>query len=143
MAMVIVGVIIGGGLALIGVKGAAALGVLAAVLEFVPFFGPIVSAVPAIGIALVDSPQKALWVIGLFILVQQLEGNVITPILLERRLDVPPVLTIVAVAALGVVFGVVGMLIAEPLLAAVLVTTKLLYVQDVVGDDVTIGREKE
>jgi predicted PurR-regulated permease PerM len=143
MAMVIVGVIIGGGLALIGVKGAAALGVLAAVLEFVPFFGPIVSAVPAIGIALVDSPQKALWVIGLFVLVQQLEGNVITPILLERRLDVPPVLTIVAVAALGVVFGVVGMLIAEPLLAAVLVTTKLLYVQDVVGDDVTIGREKE
>jgi predicted PurR-regulated permease PerM len=143
MAMVIVGLIIGGGLALIGVKGAAALGVLAAVLEFVPFFGPIVSAVPAIGIALVDSPQKALWVIGLFILVQQLEGNVITPILLERRLDVPPVLTIVAVAALGVVFGVVGMLIAEPLLAAVLVTTKLLYVQDVVGDDVTIGREKE
>jgi predicted PurR-regulated permease PerM len=143
MAMLIVGLIIGGGLALIGVKGAAALGVLAAVLEFVPFFGPVVSAIPAIGIALVDSPQKALWVIGLFVLVQQLEGNVITPILLERRLDVPPVLTIVVVAALGVVFGVIGMLIAEPLLAAILVTTKLLYVQDVVGDDVSIGKEKE
>lgn len=143
MAMIIVGIITGGGLALIGVQGAAALGVLAGVLEFVPFFGPIVSAVPAIGVALVDSPQKALWVIGLFILVQQLEGNVITPVLLKRRLDVPPVLTIVVVSALGVVFGVIGMLIAEPLLAAVLVTTKLLYVQDVVGDDVSIGREKE
>ena len=143
MAMILVGVITGGGLALIGVQGAAALGVLAGVLEFVPFFGPIVSAIPAIGVALVDSPQKALWVIGLFVLVQQLEGNVITPILLKRRLDVPPVLTIVAVSALGVVFGVIGMLIAEPLLAAVLVTTKLLYVQDVVGDDVSIGREKE
>ncbi len=102
-----------------------------------------VSAIPAIGIALVDSPQKALWVVGLYILMQQLEGNVITPVLLERRLDVPPVLTIVVVAAFGVVFGVIGMLIAEPLLAAILVTTKLLYVQDVVGDDVSIGKEKE
>ncbi|HEY0159963.1 MAG TPA: AI-2E family transporter [Thermoanaerobaculia bacterium] len=143
MAMVIIGLITGGGLALIGVKGAAALGVLAGVLEFVPFFGPIVSAIPAIGIALVDSPQKALWVMGLYVLVQQLEGNVVTPLLLKRRLDVPPVLTIVAVAALGVVFGVIGMLIAEPLLAAILVTTKLLYVQDVVGDEVRIGKEKE
>lgn len=143
MAMVIIGAITGGALALLGVKGAAALGVLAGIMEFIPFFGPIISAVPAIGIALVDSPQKALWVIGLYVLIQQLEGNVVTPLLLEKRLDIPPVLTVVAVSALGVVFGVLGMLIAEPLLAAVLVTTKLLYVQDVVGDDVQIGKEKE
>jgi predicted PurR-regulated permease PerM len=142
MAMVIIGLITGGGLALIGVKGAAALGVLAGLLEFVPFFGPIVSAVPAIAVALIDSPQKALWVIGLYLLVQQLEGNVVTPLLLKNRLDIPPVLTVVAVAALGMVFGVLGMLIAEPLLAAVLVTTKMLYVQDVVGDDVAVGKEK-
>jgi predicted PurR-regulated permease PerM len=143
MAMVIIGVITGGALALLGVKGAAALGVLAGIMEFVPFFGPIISAVPAIGIALVDSPQKALWVIGLYLFLQQLEGNVVTPLLLEKRLDIPPVLTVVAVAALGVVFGVLGMLIAEPLLAAVLVITKLLYVQNVVGDEVTLGNEKE
>jgi predicted PurR-regulated permease PerM len=143
MAMVIIGVVTGGALALIGVKGAAALGVLAGIMEFVPFFGPIISAIPAIGIALVDSPQKALWVIGLYLFVQQLEGNVVTPLLLKKRLDIPPVLTVVAVSALGVVFGVLGMLIAEPLLAAVLVTTKLLYVQDVVGDEVKLGKEKE
>ncbi|HYO78692.1 MAG TPA: AI-2E family transporter [Thermoanaerobaculia bacterium] len=143
MAMVIIGLIPGGGLALIGVKGAAALGVLAGILEFVPFFGPIVSAIPAIGIALVDSPQKAMYVIVLYLVIQQLEGNVVTPLLLKNRLDVPPVLTVVAVAALGVVFGVIGMLIAEPLLAAILVTTKMLYVQDVVGDDVKVGKEKE
>jgi len=143
MAMVIIGLVTGGALALLDVKGAAALGVLAGIMEFIPFFGPVISAIPAIGIALVDSPQKALWVIGLYLLIQQLEGNVVTPLLLEKRLDIPPVLTVVAVSALGVVFGVLGMLIAEPLLAAVLVTTKLLYVQDVVGDDVQIGKEKE
>ncbi|MDQ3280878.1 MAG: AI-2E family transporter [Acidobacteriota bacterium] len=139
MAMVIIGLITGGLLAMVGIKGAAALGVLAGVLEFVPFFGPIVSAIPAVGVALVDSPDKALWVIGIYLLVQQLEGNVVTPLILKQRLDVPPVLTIVAVAALGVVFGVIGMLVAEPLCAAVLVTTKMLYVQDVVGDPVKVG----
>ena len=79
---------------------------------------------------------------GLYLLIQQLEGNVITPVLLKKRLDVPPVMTVVAVAALGMVFGVLGMLIAEPLLAAVLVTTKMLYVTDVVGDEVHVGKEK-
>jgi predicted PurR-regulated permease PerM len=142
LAMLAIGTITGAGLALLGVKGAVALGILAGLLEFVPFFGPFVSAVPAIGIALVDSPSKALSVALLYLVVQQLEGNVITPLLLERRLDIPPVLTVVAVAALGVVFGVLGMLIAEPLLAATLVVTKMLYVEDVVGDEVSVGKEE-
>jgi predicted PurR-regulated permease PerM len=142
IAMVLIGVITGGALALLKVKGAAALGLLAGLLEFVPFFGPIASAVPAIGIALLDSPQKAFYVVLLYLVVQQLEGNVITPLLLEKRLDIPPILTVVAVAALGMVFGVIGMLIAEPLLAVTLVTTKMLYVNDVVGDDVKVGAKE-
>lgn len=142
IAMVVIGAITGVALALLKVKGAAALGVLAGLLEFVPFFGPIASAVPAIGVAMLDSPQKALYVVILYIVMQQLEGNVITPLLLEKRLDIPPVLTVVTVAALGVVFGVIGMLIAEPLLAAVLVTTKMLYVNDVVGDEVKVGNQE-
>lgn len=142
IAMVVIGTITGCALALLKVQGAAALGVLAGLLEFVPFFGPIASAVPALGIALLDSPQKALYVLILYLVMQQLEGNVITPLLLEKRLDIPPVLTVLTVAALGVVFGVVGMLIAEPLLAAVLVTTKMLYVNDVVGDEVKVGKQE-
>lgn len=140
IAMVAIGLITGLGLALLRVKGAAALGVLAGLMELIPFFGPFVSAIPAIGIALVDSPQKALLVVGLYVIVQQLEGNVITPLILERRLAIPPVLTVVAVAAMGMVFGVLGMLIAEPLLAAGLVLAKMLYVQDVVGDEVSVGK---
>ncbi len=142
IAMVLIGLITAAGLTALGVKGAGALAVVAGLMEFVPFFGPVVSAIPAIGVALVDSPEKALWVIGLYIVIQQLEGNVITPLLLEKRLDVPPALTVLTVAALGIVFGVLGMLIAEPLLAVVLVTTKMLYVQDVVGDEVKVGKEE-
>jgi predicted PurR-regulated permease PerM len=142
IAMVLIGVITGGALALLNVPGAAALGLLAGLLEFVPFFGPIASAVPAIGVALLESPQKALYVALLYVVVQQLEGNVITPLLLQKRLDIPPILTVVTVAALGVVFGVIGMLIAEPLLAVGLVTTKMLYVNDVVGDGMKVGKKE-
>ena len=140
LAMTAIGVITGIGLMILNVEGAAALALLAGLLEFVPFFGPIASAVPAVAVALADSPEKALWVIALYTLVQQFEGYLLTPLLLKKRLDMPPVLTIVGVAALGVVFGVLGMLIAEPLLAVVMVATKMLYVRDVVGDDVTIGK---
>lgn len=141
IAMVAVGLITGAGLALLQVPGAAALALLAALLEFIPFFGPVMSALPAIAVAFATSPEKGIYVLILYLIIQQLEGNVITPLLLQRRLDIPPAMTVLAVAAMGVVFGVVGMLIAEPLLAAVLVTTKLLYVQDVVGDEIRIGKE--
>lgn len=140
MAMVVIGLVTGLGLTLLRVKGALALGVLAGLLELIPFFGPFVSAVPAIGIALVDSPQKAVAVAVLYLIVQQLEGSVISPLILEKRLHIPPVMTVVAVAAMGMVFGVLGMLIAEPLLAAGLVLTKMLYVNDVIGDEVPIGK---
>lgn len=138
MAVVIIGAITAGALAALGVKGALALGVIAGLLEFVPFFGPIIAAVPAIGVALLDSPQKALYVVILYVFIQQIEGNLLTPMLLKKRLDVPPVLTIVAVSALGVVFGVLGMLTAEPIAAATMVLVKMLYVRDTVGDAVKL-----
>lgn len=121
-------------LLLLKVRAAVALGVLAGILEFIPFFGPIVSAIPAIGIALLDSPQKAIWVTLAFVGIQQIEGNVITPILLKKRVHIPPVLTIVAVTSLATVMGVAGMLIAEPLVVVVMIVVKRLYVEDALGD---------
>lgn len=138
IAVVIIGAVTAGALAALGVKAALALGVIAGLLEFVPYFGPVIAAIPAIGVALIDSPQKAFYVVLLYILIQQIEGDLLTPLLLKKRLDVPPVLTIVAVSALGIVFGVLGMLVAEPIAAATMVLVKMLYVRDVVGDVVKI-----
>ncbi|MGH9458358.1 MAG: AI-2E family transporter [Thermoanaerobaculia bacterium] len=129
IAMVIIGLVVGTALGLIGVRAAILLGVIAGVLELIPFFGPIVSAIPAIGMALLDSPQKAVIVLVLFIVVQQLEGNVLTPLLLENRAEVPPLLTIVMVPALTLVFGLLGALVAEPLLATALVLVRRLWVE--------------
>jgi predicted PurR-regulated permease PerM len=128
MAMVAIGVITGVALALMKIPAAGALGLIAGLLEFVPFVGPIASAVPAVAMALIVSPTKAIYVIILFTVVQQLEGNLITPMLMKKRLDVPPAVTILAVAALGVVFGVLGMLVAEPLSAVVILAVRELYV---------------
>jgi predicted PurR-regulated permease PerM len=137
IAMVVIGVITGGALMLLGVRAALALGVIAGLLELIPFYGPIIAAVPAIGVALVESPQQAIYVTILYIVIQQFEGNLLTPLILKRRLEIPPVLTIVAVSAFGIVFGVVGMLAAEPLTAATILIVRKLYVRDVIGDDVS------
>jgi predicted PurR-regulated permease PerM len=127
-AMVILGLVTAGALALLRVPAAGALGLIAGLLEFIPFVGPIAAAVPAVAMALVVSPTKAIYVVILFVILQQLEGNLLTPMLMKNRLDVPPAITVVAVTALGIVFGVLGMLLAEPLSAAVLLTVRRLYV---------------
>lgn len=129
MAMLAVGLIVGISLALMGIEGAIVLGAIAGLLEFIPFFGPVVAALPAIGMALLDSPEKAWWVVILFVIVQQIEGNVLTPLLLQNRVDVPPVMTVLAVPALVIVFGLIGGLVAEPLLAVSIVLTRKLWVE--------------
>ncbi|HEV2843713.1 MAG TPA: AI-2E family transporter, partial [Thermoanaerobaculia bacterium] len=82
------------------------------------------------------SPQKALFVAIAYIAIQQLENHVLIPVLMREGLDLPPLLTILGLALMGIVFGFLGMLVAVPLLAAIVVAIKLLYVEDVVGDDV-------
>lgn len=138
IGMVAIGVITTVALLLIGVKAAVALGIIAGVLEFVPYFGPILSAVPAVAMGFVDGPEKALWVVAAYTAIQQIEGNLLTPFLMKEGLDLPPVLTILGQAVMAIVFGFAGLLIAMPLIGAVLVPIKLLYVQDVVGDEVAL-----
>lgn len=134
--MVVIGVIDAVGLSLLGVKAALALGLIAGVLEFIPMLGPILSAVPAIAMAFLDSPQKALFVALLCWAVQFLEGHILAPLLMKRGVDLPPVVTLIGLSLMAIVFGFLGMMVAVPVLAVVMVTVRMLYVQDVVGDEV-------
>ncbi|HVR44209.1 MAG TPA: AI-2E family transporter [Thermoanaerobaculia bacterium] len=124
IAMLAVGIIVAVTMAALGVRSAILLGVIAGLLEFVPFFGPIVAAIPAVGMALLDSPQKALWVVIAFVVIQLIEGNLLTPVLLEKRVHIPPALTILSIPALMLVFGLPGALIAEPVVAIALVLAR-------------------
>ena len=138
IAMIVIGVVTTGVLMALGVPAAVPLGILAGLLEFIPMIGPIMSAVPAVAMGFVDSPEKALWVAVAYTAIQFAENHLLIPILMKEGVDIPPALTIIAIALMGLVFGFLGMLVAVPMLAAVMVVVKMLYVEDVVGDQVTV-----
>jgi predicted PurR-regulated permease PerM len=136
VAMLVIGVVTTIALKLLGVKAALPLGIIAGLLEFIPMVGPLLSAIPAVAMGFVDSPQKAFFVVLAYTGIQFFENHLLIPILMKEGVDLPPVLTLIGLAIMSVVFGFLGMLVAVPLLAAILVAVKLLYVEDVVGDDV-------
>lgn len=142
LTMVAVGVITGIGLWLIGVPAALTLGLLAGFLDFIPFVGPVLAAIPAVLLALALDPASALWVVGLYLLVQQIEGNVISPILQKRAVELPPALLLFALVASGLMFGVVGILFAEPLTVVLYVLVKRLYVRDALHTPTPLPGEK-
>jgi predicted PurR-regulated permease PerM len=141
--MALVGLITGIGLYLIGVPAALTLGLLAGLLDFIPFVGPIIAAVPAVLLALALDPTSALWVVGLYLLVQQIEGNVITPVFQKRAVELPPALLLFALVACGLLFGIAGVLFAEPLTVVTYVLVKRLYVREALNTATPIPGEKD
>lgn len=134
--MAIVAIAIGVGLWLIGVPLALALGIVAGLLNFVPYVGAFAGAVPAILMAFGVGMDAALWTALLFVVVQQLEGNVIMPMIQSRATHMPPALTILAVTGFGVLFGVLGLLLATPLLLVIIVLVNELWVKRINGGEV-------
>lgn len=138
VVMVAVGTLSTIGLWLIGVPGALLLGLFAGLLEFVPVIGPLIAAIPAVLVALVESPVTAVYVALLYFGVQQLEEYVITPLAQQRAVHLPPLLTIAAVLIMQILFGILGALVATPLIAALMVLVKMLYLEDVLGKEVEL-----
>jgi len=141
IAMVAIGTVTTIVLLILRVKAAFALGILAGLFEFIPTVGPILSALPAIAMGFLDSPEKALYVALAFWGIQFAENHLLIPLLMKGGVDVPPVLTILSQALMALVFGFIGLMCAVPLLAAVMVAVKMLYVEGVVGDTVAVTNE--
>lgn len=123
------------GLSIIGVPLAFLLGIIAGLFNFIPNFGPLFSMVPATLLALTISPGKALAVIVMFVVLQNLEGNVLTPLIQRKAVDLPPAVGIIAQILLSILVGAVGLMLAWPLAAVVVLGVKMLYVEDVLGDE--------
>jgi predicted PurR-regulated permease PerM len=134
VAMVAVGVMVSLGLWALGIPMASALGMVAAILDFIPNIGPLLGTLPAVLIALIQGPTTALAVVILYFVIQQIESYVITPVLQQQMVKVPPALTITAQILLTLVLGAIGLLIASPLMAVLIVVVRMLYVEDVLGD---------
>lgn len=127
----------------LGVPLPLSLGILAALLTFVPNIGPVLTMIPAGLLALTVSPTIALVVLGIYVGVQFLESYLLTPIVQERAVHVPPSLLLFTQALFGVLFGLLGVVLAAPLLAVGIVLTRELYVEDRLESEAEEDEERE
>jgi predicted PurR-regulated permease PerM len=142
--MTVVGVLTSVGLMFLGVPAPIALGLLAFVLVFIPYLGPILSAVPAVLIAwMTMSAADALYVALFYIGLQTVESYLLQPLIQERSIRLPPAVIISAQVLMGVLVGTLGVMFATPLAAAVAVAVKMLYVEDTLGDAITVKAEQQ
>ena len=135
MAMAVVGSLTWLGLWLIGVPLAPILGLIAALLAFIPNIGPIIAAVPAVLLGFSDGPTTALMVVGVYVGVQTLESYAITPLIQQEKVSLPPVLIISMQLLMGVLFGILGLALATPMAALGMTLVREGYVQRYLGKE--------
>lgn len=128
-SMSAVGLLAGVGLWLLGIPMALSLGLLAALLSFIPYLGPLFSAIPALLVAFSIDPAAMLHVAVLYAGVQTLESYLITPLIQREAVSIPPGLLLIVQVWLGLVAGLLGMLVAEPLIVLGMVLVQRLYVK--------------
>lgn len=136
LSMAVVGLLTMTGLFIAGVPLALALGIIAGLLSFVPFVGPLVAAVPAVLVGFGEGPTTALVVALIYGVVQALESYMITPLIEQRVVSLPPAFVLTAQTVMGLLFGVVGVLVATPVALVLVVLVQMIYLEDVLGESV-------
>jgi predicted PurR-regulated permease PerM len=129
VAMLFIAVITAIGLMVLDIRAALFLALLAGLLNFIPNFGPLIAAVPAVLIAMLDGPTTALIVFGLYTLTQILESTLIQPQLQKKLIHMPPALIIIAQLTMGVFSGALGLILSTPLVAVLIVIVQELHVK--------------
>lgn len=140
-SMLVVGLLTWIGLLILGTPAPLVLACLAGGLSFIPNLGPILSVIPAAMVALTVGPWHVAWVLALYVGVQLVESNLITPLIQQEAVTVPPALLIVFQLVMGVVAGVWGMIVATPLLVLIMLLTQSVYVRDYLGKDIKLVSE--
>lgn len=141
ISVVIVGLLTWLGLVLAGVPAALALGIVAACLEIIPYVGPILSAIPGLLLAIVVGPETALWALAVYVFVQQVEGNVIQPLVQRRVVTLPPAVTLFGMVTAGLLFGFLGIVFAAPGAVVAYVLLKRLYVRELLHTRTSVPGE--
>lgn len=136
-SMAVVGLLTITGLLIFGIPLALALGLIAGALSFVPFIGPLAASVPAVLVGLGESLGTAVAVIAIYSTIQAFESYLITPVIEHRMVSLPPALIITAQTVMGLLFGVVGILVATPVALTLVVLIQTLYLEDQLGEDIS------
>jgi len=128
---------------LIGLPSPIGLGVIAGVMDFIPFLGPILGALPAVLIAFSISGETALWTIFAVLIIQQIEGNIIQPIVARSVISIPPALALFAILIGSALFGGFGLIFGFPLAVVAYVLVKKLYIRETLGEDTDVPGESD
>lgn len=137
LSMVALAVLTTLGLWLLGVPYALAFGAFAGVAAIVPFFGVLFSTLlPALFALTVGGLPQALWVVALGVVVHLIEANLLAPLVTERQVNLPPVITIAGILVIGKLFGLIGLLVAVPILAVSMVLVRHILLGEVYGDPI-------
>lgn len=134
VAMLIIGVCFAIGLSIAGVPLSLVLGVIAGLLEFIPILGPAITTIPVALMAISVGPTTLLWAAVVFGVVQFIESWLVTPMVQKKAVEVPPVLLLSAQLMMAFAAGILGVILATPLLVAVMTLTRTLYIEDMLGD---------
>jgi predicted PurR-regulated permease PerM len=107
-----------------------ALAIIAGILNFIPNFGPLIAMIPAVLVALTQSPVTAAIVVGLYILIQVVESNFITPTVQQKLVSIPPAMIIMAQLLIGPLAGGWGLVLATPLMLIIMILVQELYTKE-------------
>lgn len=133
-SMAIIGATTGIGLWILGIPMALTLGTIAGLFTFIPTLGPILALIPALMIASLQGFSTVVTVLILYLGIQAIESNLVTPMIQRRAVELPPALILVAQIVAGVFFGLLGLALATPLTAAIIVLIRKAYIEDVLHD---------
>lgn len=131
ISMLVVGAAFGIALSIIGVPSAIVLGIIAALLEFIPLLGPVIATIPAMLEALTQGTSTVIWVAVAFLVIQQLESNLLVPYVQKRAVELPPIIGLFATVVFGLIFGAVGLIFAVPLAVVVMIAVREIYVKTI------------
>jgi predicted PurR-regulated permease PerM len=126
---------------LIGLPSPLGLGVIAGLAEFVPYLGPIIAAIPAILLATTKGFDAVLWTTLAYLLIHQIEGNLVTPLIQRHMIVIPPAVMLLGIVTILFVFGGASVIFAGPIAVIVFITIKKLYVHDGLGEETYLPGE--
>lgn len=125
---------------LIGMPSSLALGLIAGIGEFIPYLGPILAAIPALLVAVTQSPATVVWVVLAYVVIHQVEGQIVAPLVQRHMVAIPPAVMLLGIVAITYLFGGIAIVFAAPIVVVIFAAVNLLYVRDTLGERTTLTR---
>jgi predicted PurR-regulated permease PerM len=139
--MILIGVLATLAVWIIGVPSPLALGLIAGVGEFIPYLGPLIAAIPAVLVALTKSPEATLWTALAYLIIHQIEGNLVAPLIQRRMVTIPPAVMLLGIVSITYLFGTAAIVFAAPIVVVIFAAVSLLYVRDTLGEKTALTRK--